>query len=90
MADEVRRVAARVYLIGSDGPLIGAALGDGVAVDRCDTLERAVEHARAAAVRGQTVVLAPACASFDQFADYRARGERFAALARTPRGASCP
>jgi UDP-N-acetylmuramoylalanine--D-glutamate ligase len=48
----------------------------------CGTLERAVEAAAAAAVAGETVLLSPACASFDQFADFEARGDRFRELVR--------
>jgi UDP-N-acetylmuramoylalanine--D-glutamate ligase len=48
----------------------------------CDTIERAVSRARMAAERGQTVLLAPACASFDQFSGYEERGDVFSALAR--------
>jgi UDP-N-acetylmuramoylalanine--D-glutamate ligase len=45
--------------------------------ERCDTLERAVEAAAAAARPGEVVLLSPACASFDQFEDYEARGRAF-------------
>jgi UDP-N-acetylmuramoylalanine--D-glutamate ligase len=51
-----------------------------IAIEECHTLERAVAAASAAARPGETVLLSPACASFDQFADFEARGERFAAL----------
>ncbi len=78
----VRRVAARVYLIGRDAARIEAALGDAAPLERCGTLAEAVRRARAAARAGDTVLLAPACASFDQFADYAERGEAFARLAR--------
>lgn len=54
----------------------------GVSHERADTMETAVRHAAAAAVEGDTVLLAPACASFDMFDSYADRGERFAAAAR--------
>ncbi len=76
----VRRAAARVYLIGRDAAVIAEALGDATAVEHCGTLDEAVRRARAAARPGQTVLLAPACASFDQFADYAARGDAFRRL----------
>jgi UDP-N-acetylmuramoylalanine--D-glutamate ligase len=79
---EVARAADRVYVIGVDGDRIGDALAKVVRVERCGRLEEAVRRARAHARPGQTVLLAPACASFDQFADYGARGDAFAALAR--------
>jgi UDP-N-acetylmuramoylalanine--D-glutamate ligase len=75
-------VAARcagVYLIGEDAPLIAGALGD-LPASRSGTLERAVAQAGRAAGPGQVVLLSPACASFDQFADFEHRGERFREL----------
>ena len=71
-----------VYLIGEDAAEIVAAL-DGVQapVRECGDLEHAVSAARATAQPGDVVLLSPACASFDQFADYEARGERFRELA---------
>lgn len=77
----VRRAARKVYLIGRDAGLIAQALGDTVPLERCGTLERAVESAHADARPGETVLLAPACASFDQFTGYAERGDLFAALA---------
>ena len=78
-----------VYLIGEDAPRIAAALeevaapaGAGVPLHECGDLERAVAAASTAASEGETVLLSPACASFDQFADFEARGERFSMLVR--------
>jgi UDP-N-acetylmuramoylalanine--D-glutamate ligase len=72
-----------VYLIGEDAPQIAAALeGVSAPVRECGDLEHAVGAARAAARSGDVVLLSPACASFDQFADYEARGERFRELVR--------
>jgi UDP-N-acetylmuramoylalanine--D-glutamate ligase len=82
MVQEVRRAAARIYLIGIDGPAIAAALGDAVPLEECGTLEEAVPRARANATAGQWVLLAPACASYDQFSGFAQRGLRFAELAR--------
>jgi UDP-N-acetylmuramoylalanine--D-glutamate ligase len=76
-----------VALDGTDAAPIGASLRgpvepDGrVAVRECGDLERAVNAAREAARAGDVVLLSPACASFDQFADYEARGEQFRELA---------
>ncbi len=80
--DEVRRSVARLYVIGVDGAEIADALTGAAPVEGCGTLDEAVSRARAAAESGQTVLLAPACASFDQFAGYEQRGDVFAALAR--------
>jgi UDP-N-acetylmuramoylalanine--D-glutamate ligase len=73
----------RSYLIGASADAIASALdGVGAPYVRSGTLERAVAEASAAAGPGDTVLLSPACASFDQFSDYEQRGERFAELAR--------
>jgi UDP-N-acetylmuramoylalanine--D-glutamate ligase len=50
-----------------------------MAVAEAGTLERAVELAAAAAQPGDVVLLSPACASFDQFRDFEARGDAFRA-----------
>nr|QGT50892.1 UDP-N-acetylmuramoylalanine--D-glutamate ligase [uncultured Elusimicrobia bacterium] len=52
----------------------------GYPVTRCGTLEKAVETAMCGAVRGETVLLSPACSSFDQFKDYEERGRVFKRL----------
>ncbi len=73
--------ARAVYLIGEDGPSIADALeGAEVPVRQCGDLERALTIAREYAVPGDVVLLSPGCASFDQFADFEARGERFREL----------
>jgi UDP-N-acetylmuramoylalanine--D-glutamate ligase len=74
--------AATVHLIGVDAGAIGAALAglDGVPVRRDGDLEHAVAAARAAARAGEVVLLSPACASFDQFADFEDRGRTFRRL----------
>jgi UDP-N-acetylmuramoylalanine--D-glutamate ligase len=70
-----------VYLIGEDARSIARALeGVKVPVRRCGELERALSIAREYATPGDVVLLSPGCASFDQFADFEARGERFREL----------
>ncbi|MYF03501.1 MAG: hypothetical protein F4230_00360 [Holophagales bacterium] len=69
--------AAAVYLIGEAAPVIAPVLAGATERRLCGTLERAVEAASAASSEGQTVLLSPACASFDQFEDYADRGRRF-------------
>ena len=81
LAGPVAERARAVYLIGETGPEIGAALaGAGVPLHDSGDLETAVAAARAAARPGEVVLLSPACASFDQYPDYEARGEHFRAL----------
>jgi UDP-N-acetylmuramoylalanine--D-glutamate ligase len=69
-------------LIGRDAPVLAATLAaHGVAHRSLGTLDAAVPAAwRAAREAGAVVLLSPACASFDQFAGFEARGERFRAL----------
>lgn len=68
----------RAYTIGEAGPMFANLLRQaGVAVAECGTLENAVKAAAADSQAGDVVLLSPACASFDQFRDYEARGEAF-------------
>ena len=72
----------RAYLTGPAGERMAAALEEvGVDAVRCAGFDDAVRRAAADAAPGEHVLLAPACASFDEFADYTARGDRFRALA---------
>jgi UDP-N-acetylmuramoylalanine--D-glutamate ligase len=81
LAGPVARSCRAVYLIGEDAPPIAQALRDaGVPVHDCGELEQAVSKAAKAAGAGEVVLLSPGCASFDQFADFEARGERFREL----------
>ena len=69
-----------VYTIGKAGPDFAALLEGRVPVERCETLDRAVSAAATKAQTGDTVLLSPACASFDQYADFEQRGDHFRAL----------
>lgn len=69
-----------VYTIGKAGPDFAALLEGRVPVERCETLDRAVSAAATKAQAGDTVLLSPACASFDQYADFEKRGDHFRAL----------
>jgi UDP-N-acetylmuramoylalanine--D-glutamate ligase len=77
----VRERAAGVYLIGEDAPVLAEALATaGVPLTDAGDLERALDTAALAAAPGEVVLLSPAAKSFDQYADYEARGEHFRAL----------
>jgi len=68
------------YTIGEAASMFAALLKPHVVVTQVDTLNAAVEAAARAALPGETVLLSPACASFDQFRDFEARGDAFRAL----------
>ncbi len=70
----------KAYTIGEAGAMFATLLRTArVDVAECGTLDVAVKAAAADAQPGETVLLSPACASFDQFADFEARGEAFRA-----------
>jgi UDP-N-acetylmuramoylalanine--D-glutamate ligase len=71
---------AKAYTIGEASELFAGLLSPHMSVAECETLERAVGAAAAEAQSGDTVLLSPACASFDQFRDFEDRGDRFRAL----------
>jgi UDP-N-acetylmuramoylalanine--D-glutamate ligase len=71
----------RAYLIGEAADEIAPALaGYGVELVRAGDLATALDRATAAAAAGDVVLLSPACASFDQFRDFEARGDAFREL----------
>jgi UDP-N-acetylmuramoylalanine--D-glutamate ligase len=73
----------RAYLIGTAAPELAAALADaGIPYLHCGDLRTAVGTAANAAAPGEIVLLSPACASFDQFDDFEARGDEFKRLVR--------
>jgi UDP-N-acetylmuramoylalanine--D-glutamate ligase len=71
---------AKAYTIGEASELFASLLSPHMAVSECVTLERAVGEAAGEAERGDTVLLSPACASFDQFRDFEDRGDQFREL----------
>ena len=72
--------ARAALLIGAAARKIQEQLRGAVELIPCGTLEAAVSEARARARRGDTVLLAPACASFDQFENFEHRGREFKRL----------
>ena len=82
----VRARVRAIVAIGEAAPLIHAALGDVTDVRDAGSMDEAVHDAAALAAPGGVVLLAPACASFDMFADYAARGRAFKDAVRRLRG----
>jgi UDP-N-acetylmuramoylalanine--D-glutamate ligase len=80
LAEAARGHVRAALLIGEAAGKIAQALTDHVACQRVGTLEEAVHRAHSLAEPGDVVVLAPACASFDQFADFEDRGDQFRQL----------
>jgi len=76
----LREKAILALLIGAAGDKIEKQIAGSVAIEQAGTLERAVETAAHAARAGDVVLLAPACASFDQFQNYEHRGRVFKEL----------
>jgi len=76
----------KVYIIGQCAGQMVDAWASAVPCEIYGTIERAVSAAAQDAHVGETVLLSPGTASFDQFSSYRERGERFAELARAVAG----
>jgi UDP-N-acetylmuramoylalanine--D-glutamate ligase len=72
--------AKAVLLVGAATPIIAGHLHGAVPLIECGTIEAAVSRASAEASAGETVLLAPACASFDQFENFEHRGRVFREL----------
>ena len=77
LREPVAARCASVQLIGEDAEAIREAIGTG---DVRGDLEHAVGAAATAATEGDVVLLSPACASFDQYPDFEARGRHFKEL----------
>jgi UDP-N-acetylmuramoylalanine--D-glutamate ligase len=78
----LRERVKQVYTIGSAAAKIESQIAGATKIIHAETLETAVERAAAAAQAGDVVLLAPACASFDQFQNYQHRGQVFKASVR--------
>ena len=79
--DLIRQRVKRVYTIGAAAAKIESQV-KGAEVVHAETLENAIRKAHAAAQPGDIVLLAPACASFDQFKSYEHRGKTFKEIVR--------
>lgn len=79
LAPVVRRCARAVILIGRDAPVLEEALRDCAPLHRAASMDEAIRLADRLAQPGDSVLLSPACASFDMFSDYQHRGRAFAA-----------
>ncbi|MFY9950503.1 MAG: UDP-N-acetylmuramoyl-L-alanine--D-glutamate ligase [Candidatus Sulfotelmatobacter sp.] len=79
--DLLRHRVKRVYTIGAAAEKIESQVKN-VEVVHAETLENALRKANASAVLGDVVLLAPACASFDQFKNYEQRGQVFKEIVR--------
>jgi len=80
LQEPLGRSARAALLIGAAAPKIAAQLGDSVRLVHAGTMDAAVRAACNEARPGDTVLLAPACASFDQFDSYEGRGRVCKAL----------
>jgi UDP-N-acetylmuramoylalanine--D-glutamate ligase len=82
LAPLVRERVKRLILIGQAAPKLRRELTGVCPMDDASSLEEAVRRAAAAASPGEVVLLSPACASFDMFADFEERGRVFKAAVR--------
>jgi UDP-N-acetylmuramoylalanine--D-glutamate ligase len=79
----VQKKVKKMYVIGEAREKLKETFGDVVALNDCENLESAVEHARRDSKKGDCVVLSPMCASFDMFKDYEHRGKVFKQIVST-------
>ncbi len=80
LTQAIGRRVRRVILIGEAAPLLRRAWAGAATMTEAATLREAVDCAAQEASQGDVVLLSPACASFDMFADYQDRGRQFKAL----------
>jgi UDP-N-acetylmuramoylalanine--D-glutamate ligase len=85
--DLLRERVKRVYTIGAAAAKIESQIQGAAEIDHAETLENAVQRAADSAKPGDVVLLAPACASFDQFQNYEHRGTIFKDTVRSLAGA---
>jgi UDP-N-acetylmuramoylalanine--D-glutamate ligase len=80
LTEAVRRRVKQVILIGEAASLLRKAWAGATAMSEAGSLREAVEFAAREASAGDVVLMSPACASFDMFADYQDRGRQFKAV----------
>jgi UDP-N-acetylmuramoylalanine--D-glutamate ligase len=80
LTETVRQRVKHVILIGEAAPLLKQAWAGATAISEAGSLREAVEFAAREAAAGDVVLMSPACASFDMFADYQDRGRQFKAV----------
>lgn len=82
LREPLAKKAKAALLIGAAAAKIGEQLRGAVETTPCGTMEAALKLAAARSSKGDTVLLAPACASFDQFENFEHRGREFKRLVR--------
>lgn len=82
LKDVVKSKVKHLILLGEDAELLNDVLADVTEISFTSDLSQAVHKANEIAVAGDTVLLSPACASFDMFSGYVQRGEQFSSLVK--------
>jgi UDP-N-acetylmuramoylalanine--D-glutamate ligase len=82
MVDTLKQKVKRVLLLGEDADRLQQAWQGATEIERVDSMRTAVRRASQIAERGDCVLLAPACASFDMYPKFEARGDDFIACVR--------
>jgi UDP-N-acetylmuramoylalanine--D-glutamate ligase len=82
LADALATKGRAAVLIGEAADAIALAVGQRVPVRRASTMDEAVRVGASLALRGDAVLLSPACSSFDMFRDYKHRGDEFVRAVR--------
>ncbi len=77
MFDSIQQKVKRVLLLGEDAERLQQAWKGATEIERVDSMRAAVQRAHEVAVSGDCVLLAPACASFDMYPKFEARGDDF-------------
>ena len=73
----IKRYVKQVILIGADATVLAKAIDRASPIKKVNTLKEAIVESKSKAVSGDVVLLSPACASFDMFNNFEARGDAF-------------